>query len=71
MPNVRFGDWVRKLFSSSGADDEAAEQEEYGLRDRGEVGLEREGLGPLATSEGAEAAEAEFDQLKAPRDPAP
>ena len=68
---MRFGDWVRKLFSSSGPDDDAAEREEYGIRDRGEVALERGRLDPLPTSEGAEAAEAELDQLKAPRDPAP
>jgi hypothetical protein len=71
MPSVRFGDWVRRLFSSSEADEEAAERGEYGLPDRGELGLERERLGPLATSEAAEAAEAELDELKAPRDPAP
>ena len=68
---MRFGDWVRRLFSSSESDDEAAEREEYGLAERGESELERERLAPLAASEGAEAAEAELDQFKAPPDPAP
>lgn len=71
MLGVRFGDWVRRLFSSSGTDDEAAEREEYGLPDRGESELERDRLGPFAGSEGAEAAEAELDEFKPPPDPAP
>jgi hypothetical protein len=71
MLGVRFGDWVRRLFSSSGTDDEAAEREEYGLPDRGESELERDRLGPFAASEGAEAAEAELDEFKPPPDPAP
>jgi hypothetical protein len=71
MLSVRIGDWVRRLFSSSGTDDETAEREEYGLPDRGELELERDRLGPFAVSEGAEAAEAELDEFKAPRDPAP
>lgn len=70
MPGVRFGDWVRRLFSSS-ASDEAAEREEYGVSDRGEIELERDKAGPFAMSEGAEAAAAELDEFKAPRDPAP
>jgi hypothetical protein len=70
MPGVRFGDWVRRLLSSSGSD-EAAEREEYGVPDRGEAELERDKLGPFAASEGAEAAAAGLDEFKAPRDPAP
>jgi hypothetical protein len=71
MLGVRFGDWIRKLFSSGGTDDEAAQREEYGTPDRGEVELERDRLGPFAGSEGAEAAQAGLDELNAPRDPAP
>jgi hypothetical protein len=73
MPVVRFGDWVRRLFSSSGSD-EAAEREEYGVQDvpdRGEIEVERDKLGPFAGSEGAEAAAAGLDEFKAPRDPTP
>ena len=68
---VSFGDWIRRLFSSSGTDDEAAQREEYGISDRGEAELQRDRLGPFAESEGAEAAQAGLDELKAPRDPAP
>jgi hypothetical protein len=72
MPGMRFGDWIRRLFSSSGTDDEAAQREEYGVPDRGEAELERDRLGrTLAESEGAEAAQAGLDELKPPRDPAP
>ena len=71
MPGVGFGDWVRRLFSSSGAEEEMAEREEYGLPDRGDSELERDRRGPFAVSEGAEAAEAELDEFNAPRDPAP
>ncbi len=65
------GNRLRRLFSSSRADDEAAEREEYGLPDRGEAGLERDGLGSFAGSEATEAAEEELDEFKAPPDPAP
>jgi len=68
---VGFLNWLRRLFSSSGADDEAARREEYGLPDRGEVELERDRLGSFAGDEAARAAEDELDELKAPRDPAP
>ena len=72
MLGMRFGDWVRRLFSSSGTDDEAAQREEYGLPDRGESELEQDRLGrTFAESEGAEAAQAGLDELKPPRDPAP
>ena len=68
---VSFGDWIRRLFSSSGSDGEAAQREEYGIPDRGETELQRDQLGPFAESEGAEAAQAGLDELKPPRDPAP
>lgn len=71
MPNVGIGNWIRRLFSSSGTDNEAAEREEYAVPDRGEVELERDKAGPFADSEAAQAAEAELDEFKAPRDPAP
>ena len=71
MLGMRFGDWIRRLFSSSGSDDEAAQREEYGIPDRGETELQQDRLGPLAESEGAEAAQAGLDELKPPRDPAP
>jgi hypothetical protein len=62
---------MRRLFSSSGKDDEAAEREEYNVPDRGVAELERDRLRSFADSEGAEAAEEELDEFKAPRDPAP
>ncbi len=68
---VGVGNWVRRLFSSSRADDEAAEREEYGPSDRGEVERERARFGSFAGAEAAEAAEEELDEFKAPRDPAP
>jgi len=71
MLSMGVGDWIRRLFSSSGPDDEAAAREEYDLADRGRLELERDRSGPFAESEAAEAAEAELDQFKAPRDPAP
>jgi hypothetical protein len=71
MLNVGISDWIRRLFSSSGTDDEAAEREEYGIPDRGEEELKRDEAGPFALSEGAEAAEAGLDEFRAPRDPAP
>jgi hypothetical protein len=66
-----FGQWIRGLFSSIGADDEAAEREEYNLPDRGEADLERGVVGAFPSPEGTEAAEAELDEFKAPPDPAP
>ena len=45
MLGMRFGDWIRRLFSSSGTDDEGAQREEYGIPDRGEAELERDRLG--------------------------
>jgi hypothetical protein len=71
MLNVRIGNWIRRTFSSSGTDDEAAEREEYSVPDRGELELEPDKAGPFAMSEGAEAGEAALDEFKAPPDPAP
>ena len=68
---VGVGDWIRRLFSSSRADDEAAEREEYGLPDRGAVELERGRAGAFAGAEGAEAATEELEEFKAPPDQAP
>ena len=62
-----FLNWLRRLFSSSGADDEAARREEYGIPDRGEVELERDRLGSFAGDEAAGAAEDELNELKAQR----
>jgi hypothetical protein len=67
---VGFGNWIRRLFSFSGADDEAVEREEYGLPDRGEAELERDRLGSFASAEATQAAEDELDEFKAPPDPA-
>jgi hypothetical protein len=71
MLSVGVGTWIRRLFSSSGSDDEAAQREEYGRPDRGELELERDRSGTFADGEAAEAAEAALDEFKAPRDPAP
>jgi hypothetical protein len=71
MSFVGFGDWIRRLFSSTSVDDEAAEREEYGTPDRGQVGLERERLGSFAGSEVAQAGEDELEEFKPPRDQAP
>jgi hypothetical protein len=68
---VGFGDWIRRLFPSSGAAAEAAEREEYGVPDRGEAELDRDRFGTFAEREGAELAEDELDELKPPPDPAP
>jgi hypothetical protein len=70
MLSVGVGNWIRRLFSSNEADDEATQREEDRLPDRGESELERD-LGSFAESEGAEAAKARLDEFKAPRDPAP
>jgi hypothetical protein len=71
MSLVGLGNWIRRLFSSTGADDEAAEREEYGIPDRGQVELERDRFGSFAGTEGAQAAEDELAEFKPPRDPAP
>jgi hypothetical protein len=71
MLPVGIGDWIRRLFSSSPAEDQAAEREEYGLPARDEIEHERTRLGSFAGAEAAEAAEEELGEFKAPRDPAP
>jgi hypothetical protein len=71
MLSVGVGNWIRRLFSSSGSDDEVAQREEYGLADRGKSELERDRAGTFADSEATDAAEAMLDEFKAPRDPAP
>jgi hypothetical protein len=71
MVSVVLGSWIRKLFSSGGAGDRAAQGEEYGLRDRGEAELEQDRFGTFAGAEATEAAEDDLDEFKAPRDPAP
>jgi hypothetical protein len=64
------GNWLRRLVSSTGAQDETAERAEYGIPDRGQMELERDRLGSFAENEGARAAE-ELEEFKPPRDQAP
>jgi hypothetical protein len=71
MPVVGVGHWIRRLFSPSGPEEEAAAREEYGIPDRGEAALERDRSGPYGLGEAAETAEEELDQFKAPPDPNP
>jgi hypothetical protein len=71
MSLVGLGDWIRRLLSSTRADDEAAEREEYGTPDRGQAELERDRRGSFAGAEAAQAAEDELAEFKPPRDPAP
>jgi hypothetical protein len=68
---VRAWRWVRRLFLSTGVEDEAAEREEYGIPDRGQMELERDRFGSFAEGEGTRAAEEELEDLKPPRDLAP
>jgi hypothetical protein len=68
---VGIGNWFRRLFSSTGTEDEAVEREEYGIPDRGELELERDSLGSFGEREGALAAEEELEEFKPPRDLAP
>lgn len=63
-------DFFRRLFSSGGAEEEAAKHEEYGVIDP-EGKPDRTGRSSFADAEAAEAAEDELDEFKAPRDPAP
>ena len=65
------GNWLRRLFSSTGAQDETAERAEYGIPDRGQMELERDRFGSFAENEGARAAEEELEEFKPPRDHAP
>jgi len=64
------GNWLRRLVSSTGAD-ETAERAEYGIPDRGQMELERDRFGSFAENEGARAAEEELEEFKPPRDQAP
>ena len=69
---MTFIDWIRRVFSSPGPEDEAAEREEYGLQDRGEDELRREPFRGLpATEEGAETEEADLESFRKPPDPDP
>jgi hypothetical protein len=68
---VGIGSWLRRLLSATGSEDEAAEREEYGTPDRGQMELERDRFGSFAEGEGARAAEEELEDLKPPRDLAP
>jgi hypothetical protein len=66
-----FGNWIRRLFSSAGLDDEAAEREDFGTPDRGDAELERDRFGSFAETEGTRAAEDELEEFEPPRDQAP
>ena len=67
---MSLGSWLRRVFSSATPDDEAAEREDYGARDRGEAELERDRFsGNFASTAGAQEAADELDELKAPREP--
>jgi hypothetical protein len=68
---VSIGSWLRRLFSASGPDDEAAERDEYGTPDRGQTELERDRFGSFPESEGAQVAEQKLEEFEPPRDPAP
>jgi hypothetical protein len=70
MRNVGVWDFVRRLFSSSSAEEEAAKSEEYGVIER-EHAPDRAGRSSFADAEAAEATEDELEEFKTPRDPAP
>jgi hypothetical protein len=59
--------WFGRLFSSVDPDDEAAQLEEYGVRDRGEAEIERDKRGEFVSQESADLASHELDAFKAPR----
>jgi hypothetical protein len=65
------GQRIRRLFSSTSREEEAAEQEEYGVSDRGEIQFEEARGGNFAGFEGTEAADEELEELERPPDPAP
>jgi hypothetical protein len=73
LPPMSIGDWFRRLLS--GPSEAADMHEEYGTPDEGKADVERlaetGGGGSFATTEGAEAAEAELESEEAPPDPAP
>ena len=68
---VSIGSWLRRVFSATGSEAEAAERAEYGTPDRGQTELDRDRFGSFAESEGAQAAEQELEEFEPPRDPAP
>jgi hypothetical protein len=68
---VGVGNWLRRLLSANRSEEEAAEREEYGIPDRGQMELERDRFGSFAEGEGTRAAEEELEEFKPPRDPAP
>jgi hypothetical protein len=68
---VGFGSWIRRLFSSAGLDEEAAEREDHDIPDRGREELERDRSGSFAETEGTRAAEDELEEFEPPRDQAP
>ncbi len=77
---MSIGDWFRRLFPSptESAEEEAALHEEYGVPDAGEADVSRMqyrlGGGPvpgIASSDAAEVAEAELEELDHRSDPAP
>jgi hypothetical protein len=63
--------WFRSKFSSVDPDDEAVEREEFGIKDRGESGIEREREAHFETAESADLARSEIEALEKPSDPAP
>ena len=66
------GRWLRRLFSSEGADDDAADLEEYGLTNREQSQRGSSGFGAFAAgAEEAEAAKEELEEFEPPADPAP
>ncbi len=75
---MSISDWFRRLRSrpSEAAEAAADMHEEYGTPDEGEADVERMvetggGTGSFASSEGAEAGEAELESEEAPPDPNP
>src|SRR6188472_4073339 len=68
---VGIASWLRRLFSATEPEDEAAKRDEYGTSDRGQMKLERDRFGSFAEGEGTRAAEDELEEFEPPRDPAP
>lgn len=68
---MSLGQRLRRLFSSTSREEEAAEREEYGASDRGEVAFEEARGGNFAGFEATEAADEELGELERPPDPAP
>jgi hypothetical protein len=70
MRTVGVRKFIRRLFSSDSAEEEAAVHDEYGALDR-EHKRDPAGFGSFADAEAGEAAADELDEFKTPRDPAP